>query len=43
MFDLVFETAVNGFGRLFETFSRAVEFPTVIRTANAFGIDAAES
>ncbi len=43
MFDLVFETAVDRFRRLFETFSRTVEFPTVIRAADAFAIDAAES
>src|SRR6476661_8768261 len=43
VFDLVLEAAFGGFRRLLQTFSGAVELPAVIRTANAFFVDAAKS
>src|SRR5262245_19324127 len=43
VFDLVFKSALNGLSGLFKTLPGAVEFPTVIRAANAFLIDAAKS
>ena len=42
MLDLVFEAAGFRLCRLFKTLTGAVEFPTVIRTANAFFVDAAK-
>ena len=36
MFDAVLERAVRGLGRLFQTPAGLIEFPTMIRAANAF-------
>ena len=41
MFDAVFERAVRRLRRLFETFARAIELPTVVRATNSLVIDAA--
>ena len=41
MLDAVFERAVRRLRRLFETFARAIELPTVVRATNSFVVDAA--